>query len=193
MALGGVLIRMALVLSCLCSLQTFAKEIEKIDFPEQLDLGAKKMVLNGAGLRLKRKFGMDFRVYVAGLYLTGKNSDAKAVIASDDPKIIRMVFLRSLDKDTLQEGMDEGFKKNCKKDCDAMKSQLKAFDDLLTSVKEKHELKMQFDKDSVSVELKGKESHSGKVEGANFSKTLLAVFIGDDPPTEDFKKGLLGK
>lgn len=36
---------------------TYAKEIEKVNFPEELSLGAQKLVLNGAGLRTKKNSG----------------------------------------------------------------------------------------------------------------------------------------
>jgi len=193
MALGEVCGRWILAICCFSALQLSAKEVEKINFADQLDLGAQKLVLNGAGLRTKRKLGMNFRVYVGGLYTVKKSSDAKALIASEDPKVIRMVFLRSLDRDTLQEAMEEGFKKNCKLACETMASALKSYNELMVKVKENDELKIQFDKDSVTVEIKGKETHSGKIEGANFSKNLLAVYIGDEPPTEEFKNALLGK
>lgn len=180
------------VLAILCCV-SFAKEVEKINFADQMELGAQKLVLNGAGLRTKRKIGINFRVYVGGLYLVKKATDAKAIIASDDPKVLRMVFLRSLDKDTLQEAWEEGFNKSCKSGCDKLTTQLKAFNRLMAPVKENSELKVTFEKDSVEVEMNGKESKSGKVDGADFSKAMLAVFIGDEPPTLEFKNALLGQ
>lgn len=180
------------VLAILCCV-SFAKDVEKINFADQIEFGAQKLVLNGAGLRTKRKIGINFRVYVGGLYLVKKADDAKTIIASDNPKVLRMVFLRSLDADTLREAWEEGFSKNCKPKCDKLKNEIKAFNELMVPVKENSELKVTFEKDSVKVEMSGKESKSGKVDGAEFSKAMLAVFIGDEPPTPEFKAALLGK
>src|SRR4029079_11999809 len=106
-------------LSLVFSLSAGAREIEKVNFANQLDVAGKKLVLNGGGLRVKRRFGMNFDVYVAGLYLTAKSDKAEAIIASTEPKALRLVFLRSLDKGTLDEAFEEGFNKNCKPDCEA--------------------------------------------------------------------------
>jgi chalcone isomerase-like protein len=193
MSLGGVFRKSILLIFAMVAFQSFALTVEKKDFADTMESGGKKLVLNGAGLRTKRKFGMNFRVYVAGLYVTAKSSDEKALVASDDPKFLRMIFLRSLDRDTLVEAWEDGFNKNCKKDCETLKPFLKKFSDLMVPVKEDSEMTIAFDKDGAQVSMKAKESKSGKVDSGAFSKALLAVFIGDDPPTEEFKKALLGK
>jgi hypothetical protein len=182
---------MALVLSLLIAFAS-AVEIEKVNFPGEMDVAGKKLVLNGFGKRVKKKFGMNFDVYVAGLYVPTKSGKASELIASDDVKVLRLVFLRSLDKSTLREAWEESYDKNCKFDCEASKAGLKAFNDLMVDVKDKSEMRLEFGKDGVSIEMNGKEKKSGKVAGEGFRKNLMSVFIGDEPPTEDLKKGLLG-
>lgn len=169
-----------------------AREIEKIDFPEQIELTGQKLVLNGVGLRTKRKLGINFRVYVAALYLAAKQTDAKAVLDSEGAKELRLAFLRSIDKDTLREAWQEGYMSNCESTCTATSEQLKAFNAAMVDVKDKSELIIQFAKDKVTVETRGKESKKLEIPGAAFAKNLLAVFIGSKPATEDLKKGLLG-
>ena len=192
MALGGSMMRVIAILFCVFSLTSHAREIEKVDFPETKEVAGSKLVLNGVALRTKHKFGMDFRVYVAGLYLTKKATASSEVLNSETPKVLAMQFLRGLGKDTLTEAWEEGYNKNCGKDCAATKGNLKSFNDLMTDVKDGSKFLLTFTKDKVHVELDGKkEKKNGDVEGAAFSKALLAVFIGDQPPSEDFKKGLL--
>lgn len=186
MSLGGfVPVLLSLVLA-------HAVEVKKVDFPETMEAGGQKLVLNGAGLRVKHKFGMDWDVYVAGLYVPAKNKHAVELIINPDTKVLRMVFLRSLGKGTLREGWEEGYKDNCKFDCDASKAQLKAFNDLMVDVKDKSEMRLVFAKDSVDVEIDGKEKKSGKIAGEAFRKNLMAIFVGEKPPTADLKKNLLG-
>src|SRR4051812_31752535 len=98
-----------------------AREMEGVDFAEQMEINNTKLILNGAGLRTKRKFGMNFKVYVAGLYLQEKSDHAPEIIASDDTKFVRMIFLRRLDVDTLKEAYDESYNKNCKTECETAK------------------------------------------------------------------------
>lgn len=173
---------------------THAKEIEKVNFPDELLLGNQKLVLNGVGLRTKKKFAMNFKVYVAGLYLPAKNADAAATIASPGSKVLELVFLRAVDRETLQEAWQEGFTKNCKAECESAKDHFKAFNDTMVDVKENSRLKMTFDKDGVAVDIKGgKDNKKAQIVGDSFKKALLAIFIGEDPPTPDLKSGLMGK
>lgn len=180
--------------SLMCiSLHAGAKVIEGVEFPETAELNGQKLVLNGAGLRTKRKLGVDWNVYVAGLYAQSKTSDAQALIQNSEPKILDLVFLRSVDKDTLREAWSEGFAKNCKAGCAESKKSLDKFNALMVDVKDKSHLKIKFEKDTVDVAVTGKTNSSGNIQDLNFSKALMAIFIGDIPPTEQLKTGLLGK
>jgi hypothetical protein len=192
---GVVMKRIAACLLMLCVwTTTYAKQIEKVDFPDELTLGNQKLILNGVGLRTKKRLGMNFKVYVAGLYLSAKSSDANAVIASPGSKVLELVFLRGIDRETLQEAWQEGFTKNCKSECENARDQFKAFNDTMVDVSENSRLKMTFEKDGVSVEIKGAEaSKKAQVIGEPFKKALMAIFIGDQPPTIDLKAGLLGQ
>jgi hypothetical protein len=173
---------------------TYAKQIEKVDYPEEIILGNQKLALNGVGLRSKKKLGMNFKVYVAGLYLAAKSSDAAAVIASPANKILELSFLRSIDKETLQEAWQEGFSKNCKSDCDSAKDAFKAFNDTMIDVKENYKLKITFDKDGATVEIKGgKDNKKAQIVGDAIKRALLSIFIGEQPPTAELKAGLLGE
>lgn len=170
----------------------WAAKIEDKEFPDTLSITKKNLVLNGVGLRTKKKLGMNFRVYVGGLYVAAKSTEAAKHLEPGD-KVLELIFLRSLDKGTLQEAWSEGFPKNCQMECEAGAETLKQFNDLMVDVKEDSRLKMTFDKDGVSVELTGKtENKSGRINSAAFAKNIMAVFIGPQPPTEQLKKGLLG-
>lgn len=181
------------VMSVLISCSAMALEIEKVKFDDTLQAQGQSLVLNGVGLRTKRKIGMNFKVYVAGLYATAKSSDAPALIADEKPKVLELVFLRSLDKGTLIEAWTEGFDKNCESDCEAGKAQLKAFNDLMGDVKEGSKIRMSFDGKGVEVAVEGKAKTQGRIDNVPFKKQLLSIFIGKNPPTEDLKNGLLGK
>lgn len=109
---------------------------------------------------------MNFKVYVAGLYLPAKSADAEAVIASPGNKVLELVFLRSVDRETIQEAWQEGFDKNCKAECESAKDSFKAFNETMVDVSENSRLKMTFDKDGVAVDIKGtKNSKKAQVIG----------------------------
>lgn len=170
-----------------------ALTIEKKEFVDSLSVNNKTFVLNGVGLRTKKKLGINFKVYVGGLYLLTKSEDSAKIIEASD-KVLELIFLRSLDKSTLEEAWSEAFPKNCQVECEHSAGTLKQFNDLMTDVKEDGRLKMVFDANGVSIELVVKGgTKSSRIESAAFSKNLMAVFIGPQPPTEELKRGLLGR
>jgi len=185
--------RMILILFA-SAISIHALQIEKVDFPDQVELGKEKLVLNGAGLRTKRRFGINFRVYVAGLYIPKKTTDGEAIIKSTDSAVIELVFLRSVDEKTLREGYKESFDKNCRVDCgDKSKENLKLFTAIMSDVKPGSRVKFIFDKKGVSAEVHAKEVHKSRLDDLGFRQNLMAAFIGEQPPNPELKKGLLGQ
>lgn len=135
---------------------------------------------------------MNWKVYVAGLYVKEKTQDADALIESADPKMIKIYFLRSVDKKTLQEGWTEGITNNCKYECEKLPNWLQMLGEVLMDVNDKSAIQMNFEKDAVVIQVQAKDTRAGRIVGEAFRKNLLAAFIGAKPPTEDLKKGLMG-
>jgi hypothetical protein len=192
MALGGVMRKFLPAMLIVCVVAAGAREIEKVNFPETIKVSGQTLQLNGVGLRTKRRFVMNFRVYVAGLYAKTKSADPAALIASD-LLVLHMRFLRSLNVATLREAWSEGYGKNCGADCAATAESLKLFNEAMVDVGNKSQLTLRFEKEAVQVEMDGKwEKRSARIENAAFRRGLLSVFIGAFPPTEELKNGLLG-
>ena len=59
--------------------------------PSTMQVGKTKLILNGAGKRIK----LLMRVYNAGLYLQNKSGDANKIIAANEPMAIRMKITSS--------------------------------------------------------------------------------------------------
>ncbi len=184
--------RYVLLALCVWTSVGMAKKIENVEFQDVLIVGSQRYVLNGVGTRLKKKLGVNFKVYVAGLYLSAASSDPEQIIASPFPKILELEFLRELDRETLQEAWTEAYQKNCGDDCEAAKGQLKAFNDLMVDVQQTSRIKIAFDRGSVNVDVSGIKSNSAMIVGDAFRRVVLAMFIGKNPPSAELKKGLLG-
>ena len=136
--------------------------------------------------------GMGFKVYVAGLYGKAPSSTADDWLNSSDPQSLVLVFLRSVDGKTLSEAWTEGFTKNCGEVCESEKANITAFNKLMVDVKDGSRLQLDFDAKGVEVTMIGKTKSTGRIDSVAFRKALLSIFIGQHPPTEDLKKGLLG-
>lgn len=182
--------KILIAIFCLWS-QAFALTVDDVNVPPTFKVEGHELILNGAGLRTKRVI-FNIHVYVGALYAKEKSSDAEALINSTEPQAITMVFKRGLSKGTLKEAWAESIKKNCRTDCDHLPEWFAALDDVMTDVKEGDMARIIFNIDTVTFEIDGKQHTSGKITSPAFRKSLMAAFIGKYPPTEDFKKALLG-
>lgn len=169
-----------------------AAVIDKVDFPDEIIAEGQKLVLNGGGMRKKKKFFKLWDVYVGALYLPTKSKDAKAIMESPAPKVIEMVYVRSVDREAQQDAWKESFEKVCGADCEAAKDQLKAFNDLMVDMKDRSRMRMTFQKDSVSVDVKGKTEKNALISGEPFRRVLLNIFLGEKTTAPELKPKLLG-
>ena len=173
------------------TLSANALEIKGVKVDEKVQVGGNALVLNGAGIRTK----MVFKVYVAALYLTQKQTDANAVISDTGNKRVSMHFLRELDAETLLKGMNEGFTDNNNAaEMSEIEPQMKQFRDMMTSAKEVKKgdmIVLDFTSAGTQVNINGKSL--GQVEGAVFNQALLKVWLGEKPVDASLKKAMLGQ
>lgn len=182
--------KMLVSLFCALALNAQALEIKGVKVEESAQVGDSALVLNGAGMRVK----LMFKVYVAGLYLTQKLSEASAVINDSGNKRISMHFLRNVEADALLGGMNDGFTdNNTKADMAAIEPQMKAFRQMMASakeVKQGDEIVLDLTSAGTKVSLNGKLL--GHIDGEAFNRALLRVWLGSKPVDAPLKNSLLG-
>ena len=168
-----------------------ALEVKGVKVDETAQVGGNALVLNGAGVRTK----MVFKVYVAALYLTQKQTDANAVISDTGNKRVSMYFLRELSAEALLKGINEGFSDNNNApEMIAIEPQMKLFRNMMTSAKEVKKgdmIVLDFTSAGTQVNINGKSL--GQVEGAVFNQALLKVWLGEKPVDASLKKAMLGQ
>ncbi len=173
------------------TLSANALEIKGVKVDETAQVGTNALVLNGAGVRTK----LMFKVYVAGLYLTQKQTSADAVLSDSGYKRVSMHFLRELSAEKLLHAMDEGFEaNNSATEMTAAEPQMKAFHQMMTSakaVKEGDVILLDYTTAGTQVSLNGKVL--GVVEGLAFNQALLRVWLGKEPVDASLKKAMLGQ
>jgi len=157
-----------------------------VTLPDSTDVGGKKLVLNGMGLRTK----MMFKVYVGGLYLEQKSSDAGAILRANAPKRVVMQMLRDLSKDQMVEAFTEQFEANTptwqsmKADIDKM---LGAFEPTKTG----EQMVFTYQPGTgTTLTIGGKDKVT--IPGHAFGQAMFACWLGPKPPSGDLKKGMLG-
>jgi hypothetical protein len=171
----------------LFSLPAFARNVAGINVPEQAQVSGQTLTLNGAGLRKK----FVFKVYVIGLYLPQKSRDAKAVINSDQPKLITMKLLRDVEKDKIVDAIREGFEHNSKGQMQALNLRLLQLGVSVPDLKEGDLLTFTFDA-AGNVKLGGVATPT-TIPGKDFAAALLSCWLGPDPVDGDLKAALLGR
>src|SRR5258705_12785884 len=97
-----------LSLMLLVPLVSSAAIVAGVNMEDKTTVNGQTLVLNGAGIR--KKFFI--KVYVGGLYLAAKQSDAAAVITSDSPRRMLLHFLYGVSKAQISEAWTEGLQDN---------------------------------------------------------------------------------
>ncbi len=166
----------------------YAASLAGITLPDTEQVGNTKLVLNGLGLRTK----FVVKVYVAGLYLQQKSSDADAIIKSDGPKKIVMQFLHAASKSRMTDAFDESFKDNSPEAVKTMKADIDKLLDALEPVKVGDQMVFTYVPGTgTTFAINGKDKVT--ISDPAFGPVLMSVWLGPKPPNADLKKGILGQ
>ncbi|MDQ1363620.1 MAG: hypothetical protein QG652_1482 [Pseudomonadota bacterium] len=155
---------------------------------------AETLKLNGAAIRSK----FLVKVYVAALYVTETTDDASVILASTSARRMMLHMLyNEVEKEKLAKSWQEGVEKNLgAADYLAIKSRLDRFNSLFSTMRRNDVAWIDYVPGAgTRVTLRGKGGlyeEKGVIEGADFYRAILSVWIGDEPATEEMKAGLLG-
>lgn len=159
-----------------------------VEMRDQVAVGGKTLVLNGVGMRTATF--LKVKVYVIGLYLESKSSDARTIIESDQAKRIEMHFVHDVTAKELRDGWSEAFESNYP-DVAAIKSEIATFNASMRDVKSGDSIVLDLSGNTVDVLVNSNKI--GAVEGNAFQQAVLGIWLGPEPPNEDLKAGILGK
>jgi len=176
------------VFALLFSTTISAVEVEGVHVPETAVVAGQSLQLNGAGVRTK----FFFDIYVGTLYLLHPAHAAKAAIESASPKRVSMHFLYGeVSREKLIDGWVEGFEKNQSKSAmDKLRPRLNTFNDMFDDTLKGDVYIFDFlPNGDTTVTFKGQEK--GRIQGKDFQRALLAVWLGKHPADKDLKKGML--
>lgn len=181
----------AAIIVCLATTPTLrAKEVAGVTLTDKVSAGGTPLLLNGAGVRSK----FFVKIYVGGLYLPSKSHSAAEILAMKSPNRVVMHFLYDeVSKDKLVDGWTEGFEKNQGQAAmDQLRTRLDQFNALFETVHSGDVIELDYlPERGTVVRIKGAEK--GVIEGADFNRSLLAVWLGEEPADADLKEALLGK
>ncbi len=179
------------ILAIALSFDTFAQlTLNGVTLPAKTKGTSVDLTLNGGGIR-KKAF---FKVYVIGLYLDQKSKDANAIIKDNDEFLVQLQITSSVvSSNNMSESIEEGFDKSMNGNTAPLKVKIDAFIN-------------NFKKDPINqgdvfvlhyvpgVGLKTIKNNKllSTVEGEEFKKALLGIWLGSNPIDATLKKGMLG-
>lgn len=164
-----------------------AAELAGVEMADRSSVGDAELVLNG--LALRKRFIV--KVYVAGLYLPKKTTDAAAILEADEPRRLVMEFLRDVDGESIAGGWNdclENNSPNASADVEAGFAQLNRW---MTAVEKGDRIRFTYQPGTGTEVAVGGDAQ-GTIEGKSFADALFACWVGEVPPSDDFKEGLLG-
>lgn len=158
--------------------------------PDRIDVAQKALVLNGMGMR--EATILNVKVYVAGLYLETKSSDARQVIESAQVKRLVLHFVRDVKRDQVTDAWNDGFRKNAGKNAAALAARIQKLNGWMRDFRP-HDTLTFTCVPGTGVTVDVNATTKGTIEGDDFARGLLSIWLGADPPNASLKAGLLGK
>jgi hypothetical protein len=190
--MGTEMKRLLLVTLLFTSCPLFAAEVAGVKIDEAARVAGADLKLNGAGLRSKAIF----KVYAMGLYLQDKQTTSAAILAAPGSKRVHLHMLRDVDADDFSEALNEGVKDNhSEAELKSLAPRLAILTALMNEIKEA--------KTGVAIDLDwlpgagtqvtiGGRAQGKPIQGEDFYRALLRIWVGDNPVSSNLKKSLLG-
>ena len=159
-----------------------------VTMPERITVDGTELTLNGMGIRQATFLRVD--VYVAGLYVEEPSQSADYLIDSEQVKVMHLEFVRSVSESDMAEALEEGFQ-NSAEDYAAIRGEVQQIIGWLSSFSSGDTLTFSYlPGQGVRVAVNGE--FRGVTGDASFGRALIGIWLGDDPPNERLKRGLLG-
>jgi hypothetical protein len=179
------LLPLVLLLFCF---SVHSAEVSGVKLDDQTSVAGSEVALVGAGLRTR----LFFQVYVIGLYVSNLKADP---LAQPGPKRVQIHMLRDVDAATFTEALAEGIKANASEaEAKALEPRVKQLSAIMAEVKEAKKgmrIALDWTGRQTQVRVDGKPA-GNPIEGEDFYRALLRIWLGEKPVQDDLKKALLG-
>ncbi len=163
-------------------------DLSKVNFSApEIKLGNQSLVLNGRGTYMR----FIFKIYEISLFLEKKSSDSKKILESSETKVLNLKFLRDVSASQLRSSLLAGYHENCGSQCEALRPYIEEVNSKIPDLKEGESLVLRFYPSGLIL----KTNLGSYLEIANsaFSRVLLSIWLGSDPPSSSLKKDILGQ
>lgn len=183
-------VAIALLTLLVVSAPATARDVGGVAVPDRLRVaGAEQLLLlNGAGYR--KKFFVE--VYVGALYLAAPATQADRVLDAGGTRVMRLAFVREVGAGKLVGAWNDGFAANHSgAELQALRARLDRFNALMRDVRRGDVLQLDL-LPGGETQVRFNDGLRGGVEGADFQRALLKVWLGPAPADAGLKQALLG-
>ena len=167
-------------------------EMEGQKFEPTAQVGGQALQLNGVGLRRRAIF----KVYVAGLYVPQKSTNAATLINDKGARRVSLRMLRDVDADSFIDSFNDGLKNNLSEaQLTSLKPQTDALAATLKSIGEAKKgdaINFDYTPDGGTRITVNGQPRGNPIAGAEFFAAVLRIWLGEKPADEALKKGMLG-
>ena len=166
-----------------------AGTVAGVEMPDSVRV--ERGVVRLRGVSLYRKFG--FPVLVAGLYVSGAESDPVKILRADSPRRYVSHFLRSVGAKRICSAWTKGLEENSPDASDEVRAQFRTLCAWMRDFHRGDEITLTYQPASGSVvEINGKSV--GTIKGKGFADAYFALALGPKPSLgAKFKARLLGR
>ena len=166
---------------------TLAGTLAGVTLPDEVNTPNATLVLNGMGLR--EKFWVD--VYVAGLYLTERESNPQRIISARQPKRVHTQFIfPAVPREKMQDTLYENLAKN--PDISrATQDKIKQCLEMMEDFTEGDDIIFDYAPNKgTTIIVKGVTK--GTILGDEFMEAIFSIYLGPNPASHNLKSGMLG-
>lgn len=165
-----------------------AKSVAGIKMPDTIKLADETLQLNGMGLR--EKYWID--IYVAGLYLPQKMSNAQEIITMNASKRIAIEFIySSVPKEKMIEVLEENIRNNPQFSTETVSS-IRRCGSWMQDFTTGDQVSFDYMPTTQTTTIYINGTSKGAIQGKEFMEAIFAMYVGKYPATEALKQGLLG-
>ncbi len=160
------------------------------EFPDTLEVEGASLVLNGAGIR--SAFFID--VYAAGLYLQQKSSDAKQIVAADEPMALELEIVTNLQAGArMGSPIERGFERSTNGNTEPFRNEIEVFINLFAEANSKGDRIKIVYLPNRGVAVSMNDGQERVIEGGlPFKQALFGIWLSPRPIQKSLKADMLG-
>lgn len=175
------------LLSIACGVQ--AKQLAGVDLKQSRVLGSQTLQLNSAGVRTK----FIFDIYVASLYTSGPVKKLSDINLQQPVSMMMHFVYDEVEKEKLTDAWDEGFEDNLSAvELNKLRTKINKFNTMFDTVVKGDVVALDY-LPLTGTRVSINNTEKGIVEGEEFYQSLLLIWLGDEPVTQELKEQLLGQ